>query len=716
MNENEMKKPKNQFYKLVIVSVLVSLIFTVVYMCMYPMFYRRAQNSADTFYEDSVRLNYLVQSNYILYRDLYQKESGKNVSYADLYLDTENSDMDIENALETLKASTNATFEDIANSPFAYVERNYEFYIENLKTGASISNSSTLAGRNIDYSFYVSMEYDANGNMTISDIYSKNTDTVFKNLSNLTRNKSLVINNMYDEEISFFSPVNCRIIYGLSQSQLMNFEGSFSYGNLYSSGVIDVHVFLLGLIVLVAFLLPLKKYVNGSFQNNILFKLPIEFFFIEIPMILAITEDVSGFSSLMSGESARNLERTLSILYSGAEVLACISHGLGLFVIFILAWHIGLCLQILREEGIKQYLKKYSFIYRIFPFTKKKVLEMYDAIEHYDVTKNAHKTILKIILVNAVILFIISSLWFGGFMVTIMYSIFLYFFLRSFISKLQKKYSILLSKVNEISEGNLNVEIPDDLGVFEPFKPQLLRIQSGFRNAVEEEVKSQKMKAELITNVSHDLKTPLTAIITYIELLKDENITPEQRAEYLQILDKKSLRLKVLIEDLFEVSKVSSGNVTLNPVDIDVCNLLKQVSLELSDKMEASELNVKMNIPNERIVANLDSQKTYRVFENLLSNVAKYSMPGTRVYVNCYVKSNMVIVEIKNISAVELSVNPEELTERFVRGDASRNTEGSGLGLAIAKNFVELQKGHMDIQIDGDLFKVVTIFPVSTNE
>ena len=229
------------------------------------------------------------------------------------------------------------------------------------------------------------------------------------------------------------------------------------------------------------------------------------------------------------------------------------------------------------------------------------------------------------------------------------------------------------------------------------------------------------MKTELITNVAHDLKTPLTAIITYIDLLKEENITEEQKRSYLQTLERKSLRLKVLIEDLFEISKASSGNVRLELVAVDICNLIRQVYLEHEDKMKESALTVRFDMPEEKVVLQLDSQKTYRIFENLYVNIIKYAMQNTRVYINADIISAVnqggafgeqetgrkIRIVLKNISAQELTVQPRDLTERFVRGDVSRNTEGSGLGLAIAKSFTELQGGSFHVEIDGDLFKAV---------
>ena len=218
------------------------------------------------------------------------------------------------------------------------------------------------------------------------------------------------------------------------------------------------------------------------------------------------------------------------------------------------------------------------------------------------------------------------------------------------------------------------------------------------------------MKTELITKLSHDLKTPLTAIITYVDLLKKEDLSESERSSYIHTLEQKSQRLKVLIEDLFEVSKAQSGNVQMNFMEVDIVNLIKQVRMEMEDQIHASTLTFRFNLPEEKVLLQLDGQRTYRVFENLLNNALKYAMPNTRVYIDVQQSDEDVKVLFRNISARELDVEAEHLTERFVRGDASRKSEGSGLGLAIAKSFVELQNGKLNIETDGDLFKVIIVW------
>lgn len=366
--------------------------------------------------------------------------------------------------------------------------------------------------------------------------------------------------------------------------------------------------------------------------------------------------------------------------------------------------------------GLKGYLKESSLIVRssgkirkgvrwIIEKCKEGVDKIYRSFDHIDMDDKNNKFILKLVLVNFVILVCICSIWVFGIIALVIYSIILYLILRKYFNDLKAKYAILLKTTNQMAEGNLDVEITEDLGIFTPFKKEMEKIRQGFKLAVDKEVKSQRMKTELITNVSHDLKTPLTAIITYVNLLKEEK-DEEKQKEYIDVLERKSLRLKVLIEDLFEISKANSQNVTLNVVDVDIINLFKQVKLEMEDKIAAAGLEFRCDYPEEKIVIPLDSQKTYRIFENLLVNITKYAMPHTRVYVQIFRKEGKTIIRLKNISAAELNFKPEELTERFVRGDVSRNTEGSGLGLAIVKSFVELQKGELKIETEADLFKV----------
>lgn len=236
-------------------------------------------------------------------------------------------------------------------------------------------------------------------------------------------------------------------------------------------------------------------------------------------------------------------------------------------------------------------------------------------------------------------------------------------------------------------------------------------LSDGLHKAIEKSLYDERMKTELITNVSHDIKTPLTSIINYVELIKREEVDNEKVQHYLEVLDKKSQRLKQLTEDLVEVSRISSGNIELERVPIDFGELLRQAMGEFEDKFTEHELKMVERIPEEAHMIFADGRRTFRIMDNLLQNIYKYAMPGTRVYIDLTCENERVRLEIKNISKAPLNIEVSELMERFVRGDQSRTTEGSGLGLSIARDLVRMQDGEFQVYLDGDLFKVVIEFP-----
>lgn len=264
----------------------------------------------------------------------------------------------------------------------------------------------------------------------------------------------------------------------------------------------------------------------------------------------------------------------------------------------------------------------------------------------------------------------------------------------------------------KIAAGDLEYKIDTShmRGGFKNFGESLNNINRGLQTAVNERIKSERFKTELITNVSHDIKTPLTSIINYVDLIKKENPEDEKIREYTQVLDRQSSRLKKLIEDLVEASKASTGNLSVHLTECEVGVLLAQTVGEFDDRLRKSEITPVLNIPEYGVKIFADPRHLWRVFENLMSNVCKYSPPSSRVYIDIIRRDGMVDIMFRNISRYELNVSPEELMERFVRGDKSRSTEGSGLGLSIARSLVELQNGKMSITVDGDLFKVVLSF------
>ncbi len=273
-------------------------------------------------------------------------------------------------------------------------------------------------------------------------------------------------------------------------------------------------------------------------------------------------------------------------------------------------------------------------------------------------------------------------------------------------------FGTLLSGVRQMNRGNLDHKIPTKylVGSFKDFAVALNALSESAMVAAQNQLKSERMKTELITNVSHDIKTPLTSLINYVDLLQKPHTQEEERL-YLDVLARQSQRLKKLIEDLMEMSKASTGNMTVDITRLDAVEAVNQALGEFSGKLASARLIPVFSAPEEPVMMLADGRLVWRVLSNLLGNVVKYALPGTRVYIDVAKAGGHVLISVKNISSEQLGVSAEELMERFVRGDTSRNTEGSGLGLNIAKSLMEVQKGQLSLLVDGDLFKVTLLFP-----
>ena len=272
----------------------------------------------------------------------------------------------------------------------------------------------------------------------------------------------------------------------------------------------------------------------------------------------------------------------------------------------------------------------------------------------------------------------------------------------------------IIKGVKAIADGQVDYQIPLNglKGGQLEAAVSINKIGDGLDRAVEESVKNERLKTDLITNVSHDIKTPLTSIINYVDLLKREDFEDPKIRNYLQVLEEKAYRLKTLTEDVVEASKVSSGNISLEMMNLNLVELVNQTSAEFEEKFEARNLKMIMNLPTEPATIYADGRRMWRVLANVFNNAAKYAMEGSRVYVDLVQTGEEVQLTIKNVSEQPLNISADELTERFIRGDVSRSTEGSGLGLSIAQNLTKLQGGKFELYLDGDLFKVLIRFPV----
>ncbi len=277
-------------------------------------------------------------------------------------------------------------------------------------------------------------------------------------------------------------------------------------------------------------------------------------------------------------------------------------------------------------------------------------------------------------------------------------------------------FNQIVHNTSELAQGNLEPDLPV-LGksALATLAGNINTLKYGVKTSRKEQAKSERLKTELITNVSHDLRTPLTSIITYTELLKKPDLSEEDRQSYVQIIDRKSKRLKVLIDDLFEASKMASGSIELSKERVDLVQLLQQTLAEHNEAITESTLQFRVSNPDKPVYAVVDGQKLWRVFDNLIGNILKYSLENTRVYISLKSLPGQAVIVFKNVTKYELGEDIEELFERFKRGDTSRHTEGSGLGLAIAKSIVDLHNGNLDIEVDGDLFKITITLTTTKN-
>lgn len=519
------------------------------------------------------------------------------------------------------------------------------------------------------------------------------------------------------------TPENMTVLFVMeNDSWLVDYYG-YGMDDSYGRNVEDVLVcgfgtrflILLFLTVLLGLFLPAvpKLQIGGGWVGRI----PFEIWFLLFGCALAAVLD-GGWQYLYFVRECFLGNMTAEITEHFPTVSAAFADGLvlGLNVLlpaamygFVLAGLISL--RRIITLGLKQYFQQNFLCVRLLRFVWKKIRTGITLLAQIDLNSSGTRWLLKVLAVNFLLVAFCCCLWFGGIAGAVIYSLFLFFFLQHYLKRIQGQYQLVQSALHEMVEGNLSGQLTEDLGPFASLGDELALVREGFRKAVDEEVRSRNLKTELITNVSHDLKTPLTAIITYINLLKDGTGTEEEKKEYIETLDRKAMRLKQLIEDLFEVSKAASGDMKINRKVIDVAELTRQVALELEDVLNSAQVTLRLNVPEGKVLAELDGSKMYRILENLLGNVAKYSLPGTRAYLILTADAHELRMELKNVSRNELSADVSMLKERLVRDDKARTTDGSGLGLTIVDSFVHLQGGSFTVEADGDLFKATVTLP-----
>lgn len=691
----------------------------------------QADGQSNYFKEDFLKL--LERGNYVLSWDLFTDKADPGQLPSRLFLEAEMNVLqekdpwypDKEAFLNSFNEMMYQWHNQFYSDTITYYP-DFEYYIQDHTSGNYLTNSyhsinqltentQEALALKAKYPFYIIFKYAADGSVQIED-YTGYTKEQIELLKVNHQNREIIkgeVNDTYWYQYcnKLIKPSDVTVIYASTSENFYYVNGvapdhmtdpTWDFGE---GGFRYVAAFAAILIALLALLLPLIKPLGIG--TGFAAKLPFELSLVGVTFVLSFYgelrktawETANGFFVTEPSQTILS-ESALHILDYSVNLLLLLLLGSILYIAVLSFRRIFVI-------GPRRYLKEQTLTGMVCAWLLRHLKKFFQSLSDVDLTDRSNKLIIKLLAVNFVILALFCSIWVLGIAVLIPYTLLLFFLMRRYVNDLKLKYSILLGAASKMAEGNLEVEIEENIGVFEPLKEEFSKVQHGFRKAVEEEMKSQRLKTDLITNVSHDLKTPLTAIITYVNLLKDENITPEERASYINTLDMKSQRLKHLIEDLFEVSKASSNNISMNLMEVDLVDLMKQVLLETEEKLRQSEVEVRMQLPEEKVVLILDSEKTYRIFENLIINIAKYAMPHSRAYITLETPSDKVVVTLKNVSSTELNFHTEEITERFVRGDQARNTEGSGLGLAIVKSFVELQGGRFQILVDGDLFKAV---------
>lgn len=613
-------------------------------------------------------------------------------------------------------------FEDNMTSSVSMLENdsNFIYYIKNNNTKKYVK-SDINAEKDGNNTYYVSFSYDGNGNLKSNTNYYASyfsKYTVYNYISSMYGESAFTVEDGVEsyylegvtiprDQIKMNNPKNMSYTYAIPKVVSDNGGAISYYVNSWENYNPFTGVCLfIGSVIIALFILfsplkimkeikPFKTFKNFKGEFNLILIISIISLCCIACMVCAGYSINGMFLNLMNKIGLRNPRGMVMFVNVIVWAVTYLSIAIGCFDI-----------KYIFVDGIWRFIKEDTLISVIVRKIKNTISELLNV----DLKNNINKNLMKFLLINMLIIIFLTFLWGFGSILAIIYVIFLFFTLKNKADKVQSDYSTLLNSTHELSKGNFNDEMNEDMGMFNSLRDEFKNIEEGFKQAVKEETKSQNMKTELISNVSHDLKTPLTGIKNYVELMGQENIPKEQKCEYLSMLNQYVDRLSNLIEDLFEVSKVNSGDIKLDLMELNIVSLVEQAKSECSDLFESKRLDVIMNSYDMNIDLLLDGNKTYRVFENLFNNISKYALEGTRVYIDIKQDGDKVIIELKNISTTQMNFTSEEIVERFVRGDKSRHESGSGLGLAIVKSFVEAQGGSFEIDIDGDLFKAVVIF------
>lgn len=701
-----MEKKKKRVFVLGLVALLSVISIGMILLCRNIQSENQGMQTVDVSAVSREMLLFMLDQTRVVNKDYSVLSLGEDVPYS------------IRSELEYVMEEELLTARaDFINSP------NFAYRITNTATGEKTEGGDTLLFVK-DHQMYSTFTYDADGNVTSTGDYVS-TDFTYMSAYQLLKNSiSISTSNAREtyeiygksipkSQIQLRVPQNLKAEFAIPQNLTENNDiiwyntGNLVHGEMsgrFLAVTCCMMVFFIGLYILF-YPVSVEQEVNPfAFMRKI--KAEIKWAFLGTVLCLAYIGMAFLDVYTMTGELQTALQM-LGIPY--AELVPVVLQFIGMMLTGLFTAMGIFEIKYMLTSGFCRYWKEDSLIGSICGNVKRR----FEKLSEVDLSDKTDTVLLKYVLIQMVIVGVIARFWSFGIVLSVLYSVLLFFYIRKKLKKVQKDYQVLLKEAHQLADGRFDEELTQDVGIFNALGDELKNVRIGFEKAVSEEIKSQNMKTELISNVSHDLKTPLTGIKNYAELLGQDNVSGQDKQVYLENLQHYIDRLNNLIEDLFEVSKVNSGNIELNPVELNVVALIQQAQAETEDLLKQKNLTVILDAPENGIVQALDGDKTYRIFENLFTNIAKYTLPGTRVYVSATAQPEYTEIVFKNISEAQMNFTPEEIVERFVRGDKSRHESGSGIGLAIVKSFTEVQNGTFSIEIDGDLFKAVVRFKVN---
>lgn len=701
-----MEKKKKRVFVLELVALLSVISIGMILLCRNIQSENQGTQTVDVSAVSREMLLFMLDQTRVVNKDYSVLSLGEDVPYS------------IRSELEYVMEEELLTARaDFINSP------NFAYRITNTATGEKTEGGDTSLFVK-DHQMYSTFTYDADGNVTSTGDYVS-TDFTYMSAYQLLKNSiSISTSNAREtyeiygksipkSQIQLRVPQNLKAEFAIPQNLTENNDiiwyntGNLVHGEMsgrFLAVTCCMMVFFIGLYILF-YPVSVEQEVNPfAFMRKI--KAEIKWAFLGTVLCLAYIGMAFLDVYTMTGELQTALQM-LGIPY--AELVPVVLQFIGMMLTGLFTAMGIFEIKYMLTSGFCRYWKEDSLIGSICGNVKRR----FEKLSEVDLSDKTDTVLLKYVLIQMVIVGVIACFWSFGIVLSVLYSVLLFFYIRKKLKKVQKDYQVLLKEAHQLADGRFDEEITQDVGIFNALGDELKNVRIGFEKAVSEEIKSQNMKTELISNVSHDLKTPLTGIKNYAELLGQDNVSGQDKQVYLENLQHYIDRLNNLIEDLFEVSKVNSGNIELNPVELNVVALIQQAQAETEDLLKQKNLTVILDAPENGIVQALDGDKTYRIFENLFTNIAKYTLPGTRVYVSATAQPEYTEIVFKNISEAQMNFTPEEIVERFVRGDKSRHESGSGIGLAIVKSFTEVQNGTFSIEIDGDLFKAVVRFKVN---